>query len=127
MPYHATPVENLARILAEGLIASVGPRSEALGEPEAAIYLFETADDVEAGLCWLEAAFGDEAELALLHVDVQARKEGPLAMEIVLREPVPADRLSVLSRDLFGETSIPTFEGRTPDAASGDVAGLLEI
>ena len=46
MPWHITPLENLPRILREGLIPAIGPRSADLGEEIAAVHLFSRFDDL---------------------------------------------------------------------------------
>lgn len=108
MPYHITPVENLDAILRDGLQPCIGPRSRDLGETEPAIYMFESREDIEAGMEWLLDAFdAEETPCALLWVDLPAEKQSPLDIEISWRAPVPAERISVLSLDIFNESEIP--------------------
>lgn len=79
--YHVTDVENLDSIFKNGLVPSIGPLSEQLGEtgePVPAVYLFtseETCRDAMSG--WLGEAFdeldgetGGESRHAVLRVEL---------------------------------------------------------
>ena len=47
MMYHVTPAKNLDSIKKHGLICKIGPRSQKIGEPISAIYLFPNLIDFE--------------------------------------------------------------------------------
>ena len=101
--YHLTRGHNLPSILRDGLIPAIGPRAADLGETAPAVYLFPDLDAVEAALSsWGEVAFGDEDPLACLEVSLE--REIPLeGFELISPDPIPADRLRVISRDIWGE------------------------
>ena len=105
--FHITPVENLPAILREGLQPRLGERSQMLGEPEPAIYLFTSADAVDdASMNWLGDYFDEEEALAVLAVDLSEDFPGDAenGFEFVTTRPVPPDCLSVMTEDVLGET-----------------------
>lgn len=114
--WHATPTENLDAILREGLMPRIGPRSRDYGEIEPAVYLFPDLAAVEAGASsWMEDAFGPEAALALLRVDLSGWPDVSAAgFELVCRSPVPASRISVASPDLWEEVSFDHLDADSP-------------
>lgn len=61
--YHVTPIENLPSIKRYGLIPKIGKRSQKLGEPVEAVYLFLNKDEVNDALAnWLGDEFWLENE-----------------------------------------------------------------
>lgn len=69
--FHLTTDSNLANIMAEGLAPAIGPRSLDLGEPEPAVYLFPTLEDLESALGnWLGEYFEEDEVLHVLKVDI---------------------------------------------------------
>lgn len=71
MMYHVTPLKNLESIKKHGLIAKIGPRSQKIGEPVSAIYLFPElgyANDAVAN--WLGDEFDDDEDLIILPINV---------------------------------------------------------
>ena len=90
MIYHVTTADALPSIFEEGIQPRIGPRSEVLGEAERAIYAFATAEAVEDALCgWLGEALPEDAEIAVLEIDMEAAPEAG-SFEVVLLEAVPA-------------------------------------
>lgn len=107
MAFHVTPARNVARIMREGLLPRIGPRSRRLGEALPAIYLFADAESLESALDnWLGDEFDEEARLALIRVEApEGTRTGEGAgFETVLLDPVPPACLEVLTRDLGGLT-----------------------
>lgn len=69
MMYHVTPAKNLASIKKHGLTCKIGPRSQKIGEPISAIYLFPTLTyATEAIGTWLGDEFDDDIDLIVLPV-----------------------------------------------------------
>ncbi len=121
MAYHVTPARNVARILREGLVPRIGPRSRRLGEPVACVYVFPTAEDLSCALDnWLLDEFGEDAILALLEVDVpeDVRRADGAGYEGALLDPVPPVALRVLHRDLGDVADLDAVLG-TGAAAPG--------
>ena len=88
--YHVTPVKNLKQILKQGLVPQIGTRSELLGEPQPAIFLFRSILDAEEALMnWLGDEFEDEP-LALLKVNLPldlAHKEQDFETQVFEKIP----------------------------------------
>ena len=111
--YHITPIENLEKIAAQGLLPMTGPRSSLLAEKEAAIYVFSDLTAVEdACNNWLADCFDEDQELALLRITTpEAALPSPGAeYESTLFQIVPFDYICILSHDLFGEVSISELD-----------------
>lgn len=92
--FHVTPLRNLGRIRAEGLLAQLGPRASAAGEPSSAVFCFPCREDLDNALSnWLGEAFEDApGGLAIieLRTPVAARRATCAASyEVVLLDPVP--------------------------------------
>ena len=71
MMYHVTPLKNLESIKKHGLLCKIGLRSQKIGEPVSAIYLFPDlgyANDAIAN--WLGDEFDDDEDLIILPVNV---------------------------------------------------------
>jgi hypothetical protein len=67
--YHVTPIKNLKDILNAGIVPSIGPRSEQIGETEPKIYLFRSIEDVENALMnWMSDAFDEDQALVILEI-----------------------------------------------------------
>ena len=108
MPYyHVTPTINVTRILKEGLIPQIGPRS-ALMEREDGIYLFNSVEDAETALgSWLGDAFDDEfaddeEPMALLEVELPPDAKlvpTPAEYETVVTTPIPPQFIKVINRN----------------------------
>lgn len=101
--YHVTTSSSLASILQEGIRPAIGPRSELLGEKQAACYFFASADACEDGLSnWLGEYLKDE-ELHILRVDLSGLQiDDALSWEISCYAHVPATRIvEVMSESEF--------------------------
>lgn len=108
--YHVTPAENLDNISKTGLEPRRGPRSEEFGEESSRIYLFPDADALSGALeSWLEDVFDPEEPLACLTVDMDgipfSRDE--VEFEVTVCDHIPADRIKLLSRDIWEEYGVP--------------------
>ena len=69
--FHVTPKQNIDSILANGLIAQIGERSEEIGESQEAIYLFPNFEEMNNALAnWLGECFEDIDELIILQIDL---------------------------------------------------------
>lgn len=69
--YHVTPEMNLQSIRDHGLTASIGDRSEDMGEERSAVYLFPSLEDLESALGgWLGECFEEDEDLAVLEVNI---------------------------------------------------------
>ena len=76
--YHLTPRRNLDAIKAQGLMPSIGERSEDLGEEEPRIYLFDSKQSLEDALGnWLGEEFDEDEELVALSIPAH-RLETPV-------------------------------------------------
>ena len=107
--YHITPTRNLRNIMINGLIPKRGVRSRKLCEPEPAIYLFPSLDDVQDAINgWLGNEFSDDARLALLAVSIPANAnvQSGVEYERTVNVPIAAENIRVLSRDVLGEISV---------------------
>lgn len=96
--WHVTRADALPLIRERGLIPTIGPRSAELGEPVAAVYLFDDPDVCgDAVTNWLGDAFPEDVALAVIEIDLpeNARLRADLAMggELVCTSPIPPDRL----------------------------------
>ncbi len=94
--FHVTLAENLPSILEYGLRPGIGERSLMLNEPEPLLYLFETLEDVEAGLSgWMADVFDEDDPIVIIEVDlrgIDARKL-PGKFEITVNETLASDRI----------------------------------
>lgn len=64
--YHVTPTRNVFDILEQGLLPSIGPRSQELGEELPRIYVFTRLDALEDALSnWLGEAFDEDEPLSI--------------------------------------------------------------
>lgn len=101
--FHVTPARNLKRLMTQGLIPKIGPRSRRIREAVPGIYLFYSVDDAEeAVMNWLGDQFGEDTILALLRVEVppdHARTVGA-GYEVILTAPVPPQNLQIVSREM---------------------------
>jgi hypothetical protein len=107
--YHVTPVQNLRKIMQDGLVPKRGVRSRKLGEIAPAIYLFPSLDDVESAIQgWMGNEFSDEARLALLAVTVppNIQVQSVVGYERAITVSIPPDQIRVLTRDLLGEINL---------------------
>ena len=69
--FHVTPLKNLNSIKKHGLICQIGPRSQEIGEPVSAIYLFPNFDYAnDAVMNWLGDEFDDDEQLIALPVKI---------------------------------------------------------
>lgn len=102
--YHVTPTDNLASIMSEGLVPSVGDRSKKLGE-NACVFLFPSREDAEDGVDqWMGDDFDDEQPIALLEVtvplEIEIFKTADIDWEFYTKVTIPPECLTILSRDL---------------------------
>jgi len=100
--YHITPTRNVPKIMQQGLIPRIGVRARKLNEPVKGIYLFHSKDEASDGVAnWLGDEFGEDTRLALLAVRVpaDATRSAGAGFETILTEPVPPDRITIVSRD----------------------------
>lgn len=115
--YHVTPAENLDHISRTGLEPRRGPRSEEFGEESSRIYLFPDADALSGALeSWLEDAFDPEEPLACLTVDMEGipYSQDEVEFEVTVCDLIPADRLKLLSRDIWEEYGVPEVSSAQP-------------
>lgn len=107
--YHVTDVKNLDSIFSDGLVPSIGPLSEQLGETGElvpAVYLFtsdEACRDAMSG--WLGAAFdeldgesGEESRHAVLRVELgdgECGEDDGEFYEKAVYDVIPPERLSI--------------------------------
>lgn len=71
MMYHVTPLKNLESIKKHGLLCKIGPRSQKIGEPVSAIYLFPNLDYANDAVAnWLGDEFDDDEDLIILTINV---------------------------------------------------------
>lgn len=109
MAWHVTPIENVQKILSEGLLPAIGPRSEKVDEEVPMVHLFSTFDDLQDAAWLWEDEFDEDAQLALFHVAVPSH-EGAWTE---LSEAVPAEKLRLLSLDagsIEGTAQFRAFE-----------------
>lgn len=71
--FHVTLMENVPSIQINGLIPSIGDRSQEFGETEAVSFLFPSEEDMENALSnwlgdWYVCNYGDDCALAILHI-----------------------------------------------------------
>ncbi|GAB0154371.1 hypothetical protein [Marinobacterium sp. BA1] len=101
--YHVTPVENVPSILEHGLVPTIGPRSEELGEPHSTTFAFVDRQACETALgSWLGDEFEDVPEdgLAILQIKSDIRPSSSDAgYEVLFTQPVPAECFQVLGED----------------------------
>lgn len=102
--YHVSLSENLSSIMDKGLIPSIGERSKKLGE-HACVFLFPSRESAEDGVDqWIGDEFDDEQPLALIEVvlpiEIEVFKTADIDWEFYTKMTIPAECLSVLSRDL---------------------------
>lgn len=112
---HMTPAENLTAIKADGLLASIGPRSMEIGEETAGVYLFRTLEAAETSLLqWFGEWFEDEpGDLALIAVDLDVDVfEDPSAFEVFFAGDIPADRITILAEDVNDVTHFGDLQRR---------------
>lgn len=70
--WHVTPTSNVFGILEEGLVPSIGERSQDLGEDVKRVYVFISAEAMENALSnWLGEAFDEDEALSILVLDVE--------------------------------------------------------
>lgn len=78
--YHVTHKDNYKAIMKEGLIPSIGKRSEELGESFDAVWLFPTIEDKDNAMGqwlgdWYNDEYGEEVELVSLKIILPANHE----------------------------------------------------
>lgn len=97
MHYHVTEAENLASIMRDGLMPSIGARSKALGETCEVIYFFPTEEDMDNALSnWLGEEFED-VEIAILAVASDSIVEGDVPYEHVSETAIAPECITVVS------------------------------
>ncbi len=93
--YHVTEAKNLSGILRDGLIPSIGPRSQMIGETVPAVYLFPDLDSVVAAVeNWLGEVFDEDVSLIFLELQLPSDIEKALfcdsaEYERISRLPIP--------------------------------------
>lgn len=69
--FHISSKENLDSILENGLIASIGERSQEIGERIEAVFLFPNKEEMDNALYnWLGEQFDDSEELVIFQIDL---------------------------------------------------------
>lgn len=97
MHYHVTEAENLASIMRDGLVPSIGARSKALGEMRESIYFFPTEEDMNNALSnWLGEEFED-VEIAILNVSSDSIVEGEVDYEHISKTVIAPECITVVS------------------------------
>lgn len=67
--YHVTLLSNLKSIKKYGLLCQIGPRSQDLGEPTKAVFVFPNLDYAnDAVMNWMGDEFDDDDKLIILQV-----------------------------------------------------------
>lgn len=112
--YHVTPAENIQNILRCGLEPAIGPRSAELGEVRACVYAFPDAATLEDAMgSWLADAFDPEEALGCFLIDadgLECRTGDDIpGYEMQIIEHIPAERLELLSADIWSEIGIPAL------------------
>jgi hypothetical protein len=99
--YHVTPAKNVKWIMQDGLQPSIGTASSSYGESEERLYLFPTINDAEDAVNnWLGDQYEDEI-LALLQVTITGIElKSDVEWEYYTNQPIPPDRIKVLSMDI---------------------------
>lgn len=101
--YHVTPTRNLKRILTNGLVPKIGPRSKAMGERHKATYLFKSQEHAHDGVAnWLGDHFKDDTPLSLLKVKIphDAHKGQGADYEHVIHSHIPAHNIAVHTKSM---------------------------
>lgn len=107
--YHVTAARNLGKIMREGLVPRIGPRSKRSREKADAIYFFPSLEVAENGLeNWMVHEFSEEARLVLLEVTIPAGVAvySDVEFERHIFDPIDPKFIRVLSRDVFSEVSL---------------------
>lgn len=96
--YHVTTFKNIDSILKQGLIPTIGERSQQIDEPVAAIYFFPTLDDVDTALLnWLGDEFDEDEELALLKVNLRKGSYfQSVDWELISYERIPINQIEFI-------------------------------
>ena len=102
--FHVTPLRNLGRIRAEGLLAQLGPRASAACERAPAVFCFPSREDLDNALSnWMGEDFEDSpGELAIVELrsPLSAKRDACAASyEVVLLDPVPSHAIVAAYRD----------------------------
>lgn len=118
--YHVTEKNNLDSIMNHGLQPRVGPRSEELGEKEAAVYLFPDLESVENALMnWLGAEFDDDSELVILKIDHEGLTlKQNTGYEWMTLEKIDQKKITGVMSENFEEIVHPKIGGMLDDAKS---------
>lgn len=90
--YHVTPKSNLPSILKNGLVPTIGERSQLL-ETIPKIYLFPSKENLETALLnWLGQEFEDlEEDLIILEIDLSDTIYQSEAFELTVSEIIKPD------------------------------------
>jgi hypothetical protein len=97
-----TPAANVPTILAEGLKARIGERSQEISEPVPAIYLFRTLEGAENALGgWFGGSFDEDTQLSLLAVDLYIDVPADdTRFEVAINADIAASAITVLCDDV---------------------------
>lgn len=121
--WHVTPKTMVGRILRQGLLPKVGPRSRSAKETLPAIYVFPDFLALEDGISnWLGDAFDENTALSVLELTVPRDwlHQDAVRYECTITQPVPAERIKLLIPD------IDDWTGGHPDGAGTDAYRPLE-
>lgn len=96
--YHVTPAANVPAIMRDGLVPRIGDRSAALGEQEAAIYLFPSIEAAEDAIMnWLGDEFEEDEPMTLLRVNLpdHARTHEGADFEKVVLDAIAPENIEI--------------------------------
>lgn len=99
--WHITPASNLKSILENGLIPTIGPRSESAEEPIPAVYLFPDGNSLVDGMTnWLDDEFDER--LALIEVEISEDWiiEHDIRWESQVHRTIPPESILILFNDI---------------------------
>ncbi len=106
--YHVTETKNLENIKNQGLIAQIGQRSLKIKEYKKAVYFFKDIEAVENALeNWLGDQFDEDAELALLAVNIpnEIHIFDGAAFEHYTIKDIEAKNIRVLSTNILDQNN----------------------
>jgi len=113
--FHITRFENVEKIMTEGLIPSVGPRSSLMENEAQGVYLFTSQENMETALGgWLGECFDDADTLCVLQVDLDGDFDQSISSDVAWE--VRCDRIITPEHIKFFamEDEITDTYGRTP-------------
>ena len=105
--YHVTQTWRLKRILADGLVPQIGPRSRRAREREPAVYFFASAGAIGNAVAnWVLEEFSEDDRLSVLCVELPSEfpVHSAVGWERHVFTVVPPGCLRVMTRDIWSAT-----------------------